>query len=98
MDFQRQYNLRNRKVNVDMDKVHTRKISANQKKKDHIGKDTQKEDNLKKIPDPSPKEIEKSQNLFNLENEIAKIKMYVPFNEILNNAEYRGQINKMLRD
>lgn len=46
--------------------------------------------------DQIPKEAEKVQFGFNLEREIAKIKISVPFNELLKNAEYRGKISKML--
>ena len=34
---------------------------------------------------------------FSLQNEISKIKIYVPFNEILRNPEYMGQMSKMIK-
>jgi hypothetical protein len=43
------------------------------------------------------KEVEKLQASFNIENEISKIKINVPFNELLKNVEYRGKIIKMLK-
>jgi len=51
----------------------------------------------KRLPDPNSKENEMLQPMFNLENEITKIKIYVPFNELIKNAEYRGQISKILK-
>ena len=35
---------------------------------------------------------------FNFENEIFKIKIPLPFNEILKNYEYRAQLLKMLKE
>lgn len=42
-------------------------------------------------------QIEKSQPLFSLGNEIAKVKISVPFSELLKNSEYRAHIVKMLK-
>ena len=51
----------------------------------------------KVIQAPSPtKEIKKTVSIFNLENEIAKIKISVPFNEILKVDKYRSKIVEML--
>jgi hypothetical protein len=43
------------------------------------------------------KEVEKSLSPFNFESEMAKIKMYVMFNELIKNGEYRNQIMKMIK-
>ena len=43
------------------------------------------------------KEIEKTPSYFNFESEMAKIKILVPFNELIKNREYRNQIIKMLK-
>lgn len=69
---------------------------VSQKKKEQVVKDIQKEAYPKKVPDQTLKELEKVQSGFNLENEIAKIKIYVPFNELLKNIEYKKHISKML--
>ena len=34
---------------------------------------------------------------FNLQNELSNIKIYVPFNELLRNTEYRNTITKMVK-
>ena len=55
---------------------------------------------LKVIKDTSPsppiKETKKSASVSNLESEISKIKIPVPFGEILKVNEYRSKIVKML--
>ena len=43
------------------------------------------------------KEVEKTSSSFNFESEMAKIKIYVPFNELIKNSDYRNQIIKCLR-
>ena len=35
---------------------------------------------------------------FNLQNELSKINIFVPFNELLRNTEYRDAISKMVKD
>ena len=45
----------------------------------------------------SQKDVDKSKSLFSLENEISKIKISVPFDELLRNAEYRKQIMRMFK-
>jgi hypothetical protein len=50
-----------------------------------------KEEPPKKTPEARKettiKEVEKTLSPFNFESEMAKIKIYVPFNEIINNGE-----------
>ena len=53
-------------------------------------KDLQREE-IKRDP------IEKSTPPFNLQVEISKIKIVVPFNEILRIPEYRGQLSHMIK-
>ena len=45
----------------------------------------------------SQKYVDKSKSPFSLENEISKIKISIPFDEILRNDEYRKQIIGMLK-
>jgi hypothetical protein len=40
--------------------------------------------------DVNNKEVEKYQFNFNLESEISKLKVSIPFNELMKNIEYRG--------
>ena len=51
-----------------------------------------KEKERKEIP---VKEVEKIP-AFNLENKISKLKVSIPFTEIMRNNSYRGQVSKML--
>jgi ribonuclease HI len=112
MQFQKQYNLRNKKVLANPQKGNPTKEpqanlpSSSQPKKDSSAKDAlekgkQKEEPPKKVPetkrDAVIKEVEKTQSPFNFESEMEKIKIYVPFNELIRNVEYRSQIIKMLK-
>jgi hypothetical protein len=45
----------------------------------------------------SGKEVEKTCSPFNFEHEMAKIKIFVPFNELIRKGEYREQIIKMMK-
>jgi hypothetical protein len=66
-----------------------------------VDKGKQKEEPHKKIlearKETVTKEVEKTSSSFNLQSEMAKIKIYVPFNELIKNSEYRNQIIKMLK-
>ena len=42
-------------------------------------------------------DVEKVTSIFNLQNELSKLKIYVPFNELLRNNEYRDTITKMVK-
>jgi hypothetical protein len=69
--------------------------------KDVREKDKSKEEAPKKTPEVgqevSGKEVEKACPPFNFEHEMAKIKIYVPFNELIRKGEYREKIIKMLK-
>jgi hypothetical protein len=60
-----------------------------------------KEEPPKKIPEARKetviKEVEKASSAFNFESEMAKIKIFVSFNELIKKGEYRNQIIKMLK-
>ena len=102
MEFQKQYNLRNRNVVVNKDKNKTSvDISPiDQNKKDPPSKKPQrKEDNRVDImpnksiierKDTNSKDGEKAKSPFSLENEISKVNISVPFYELIKNAEYRN--------
>jgi hypothetical protein len=111
MQFQKQYNLRNKKVPANPPKGNPTKESQNntpsssRPKKDYVSKDVvekgkQKEEPPKKLPetikDTVIKEVEKISSSFNFESEMEKIKIYVPFNEMIKSSEYRNQIIKIL--
>ena len=73
--------------------------------KDFVAKDTvekgkQKEEPQKRLltgKEVVTKEVEKTPSSFDFESEMAKIKISVPFNELIKNSEYRNQIIKMLK-
>ena len=106
LDVQIQYNLRNRNIVINPNKYPIDQPSTSQPKKYFPKK------NMPKVVDPkedaskgfqerkkdvNTKEIGKIQYSFNIKNEISKIKIYVPFNDVLKNVEYRRQIIKMLK-
>ena len=43
-------------------------------------------------------ELDKISSIFNLQSELAKLKISIPFNELLKNQEYRDTITKMIRN
>jgi len=45
----------------------------------------------------APVAVEKVNSTFNLQNELSKLKISVPFNELLRNNEYRDTITKMVK-
>ena len=45
----------------------------------------------------APVDVEKVNSIFNLQNEISKLKISVPFNELLRNNEYRDTITRMVK-
>ena len=56
------------------------------KRKDSILKDKE----VTERKDVAYKEIEKVSNLFNLEDEIGKLKIYVPLSELIRNDQYKS--------
>jgi hypothetical protein len=112
MQFHKQYNLQSKKVCANPPKGNPTKEyknntpSPSQPKKDSIAKDIvkkgkQKEEPPNKVPEVRNetviKEVEKTSSSFNFESEMAKIKISVPFNELIKNSEYINQIIKMLK-
>ena len=68
--------------------------------KDTVEKGKQKEEPQKKIltrREMVTKEVEKSPSSFDFKSEMARIKILVPFNELIRNSEYINQIIKMLK-
>ena len=45
----------------------------------------------------APIDVEKVNSNFSLQNELSKMKISIPFNELLRNNEYRDTITKMVR-
>ena len=101
-EMQKQYNLRNINVPITASKVQPKKDASKavEDKKDNSKVAEGKDDSLpgkKDTQTPSPtKEVEKTVSVFYFENEIEKIKISVPFNEILKVDKYRSKIVEML--
>jgi hypothetical protein len=59
-----------------------------------VEKGKQKEEPPRKVPEPRKetviKEVEKTSSSVNFESEMKKIKIFVPFNEMIKNNEYRN--------
>jgi hypothetical protein len=78
--------------------------STSRPKKDNLTKDvTEKGNSKEEVPKKASKtrretcikEVEKVSLPFNFENEMAKIKISIPFNKLIKKGEYRDQIIKM---
>ena len=51
---------------------------------------------MRELEQTTPVELGKTPPMFNLQNKIAKLKVSIPFNELLRNQEYRDTIMKMI--
>ena len=59
--------------------------------------EVEKGNNDVRVFDPvAPIELGNNPPMFNLQNELAKLKVLIPFNELLRNQEYRDTITKMV--
>ena len=72
----------------------------NEKQKEHVAHKEiesriEKPKELKQIP---PMDVDKISSIFNLQSELAKLNISIPFNELLRNQEYRDTITKMVRN
>ena len=82
-EMQKKYNLRNRNVPITASKTQPKKYAP------------KVSESRKYTPHPPPvKETEKYAFVFSLESEISKIRIPVPFGQILKVNEYRSKIVK----
>ena len=106
-DVQRKIRLRNREVLINKGRVNPNQPSTSSLNIEK-GKEIQKESVVNKeveneiqrtkiIKQVTPIDVEKVNSSFNLQNELSKLKISVPFNELLRNNEYRDTIAKMVR-
>jgi hypothetical protein len=69
--------------------------------KGNVDKGKKKEEPQKKIlemgKETVTKEVDKTSSSSNFKGEMAKIKIFVPFNELIKNSEYRNRIIKMIK-
>ena len=56
-----------------------------------------KVDKVKEVRKPTLVEVEKVVSTFNLQSELSKLKVSIPFNELLRNREYIDKITYMAR-
>ena len=52
--------------------------------------------NVRELEPVAPVDLGKTPPTFNLQNNLAKLKISIPFNELLRNQEYRDTITKMI--
>ena len=71
----------------------------NESKKDPVvNKEVEnKIEKTKEIKQTTPVDVEKVTSIFNLQNELSKLKISVPFNELLRNNEYKDTITRMVK-
>ena len=60
-----------------------------------MGNGTEKVKEPKQI---APVELEKISSMFNLQSKLAKLKISIPFNQLLRNQEYKKTITKIIRN
>ena len=53
---------------------------------------------IKELKQTAPMEVAKISSIFNIQSELAKLNISIPFNELLINQEYRNTITKMIRN
>ena len=58
-----------------------------------VGKESS---NVRRLEPVAPVKPSKAFSMFNLQNELAKLKILIPFNELLRNQEYRDAITHMI--
>ena len=106
-DIQRKIRLRNREVIVNKGRLnsnHPSTSALNTEKGKEIQKDPivnkeveNKIEKTKGTKQVIPVDVEKVNSVFNLQNELSKLKIYVPFNELLRNNECKDTITKMVK-
>jgi hypothetical protein len=112
MQFQKKYNLRSKDVPAKLKQTDSVKKptidtpSTSRPRPDNAAQGAaEKAKSKEEVPKTAPKigretsekEVEKTCSPFNFEHEMAKIKIYIPFNELIRKGEYREQIIKMLK-
>jgi hypothetical protein len=94
------YNLRSKKKEENTDTSDQPTKTKNSSKVVVVGskeKDAQSPQDLVKNPTPEVKEIMKYPSSFSFESEIQKIKISVPFLELIKNEEFKRYLSKMLQ-
>ena len=77
-------------LNVEKEKEVQKESLVNKEAENEIQRD-------KRIKQVAPIDVERVGSGFNLQNELSKLKISVPFNELLRNNEYRDTITKMVK-
>jgi hypothetical protein len=93
------YNLRSKKKEGNPD-IYDQPTRTKNLAKDVAARNKEKEAQnpqaMVKIPSPEVKEILKPPSSFSFENEIQKIKIPVPFLELIKNEKFKGYLSKIL--
>ena len=106
IDDVRKIKLRSRDVAINKGRLNPNQHSNSQlntKKRNENQKELvvpkEVEDRAQKIKEPkqkTPMDVDKIYSMFNLQSELAKLKISIPFNELLRNQEYKNTITKMI--
>ena len=107
-DVQRKIKLRSRDVIMNKGRLNPNQPSSsqvnieriNEKQKEHVvHKEIEnRTEKIKELKQTTPMGVDKISSIFNLQSELAKLKISIPFNELLKNQEYRYTIKKMVRN
>ena len=106
-DVQRKIKLRSRDVIMNKGKLNPNQPSSSQmdtktkkqKTKGTVHKEIEnKTEKIKELKQTTPIDVDKIYYVFNLQSELAKLNISIPFNELLRNQEYRDTITKMVRN
>ena len=71
-----------------------------QKQKDHVvyKEPINKVEKVKEVRQPALVDVEKVVSIFNLQSKLSKLKVSIPFNDLLRNKEYKNNILDMVRN
>ena len=96
--------MRNRDVTVNKGRFNQNQLSSSQhntKKKNEkqndpiVYKECEIKQKKNEVKQPVEMDVEKTVSTFNLQTELSKLKISIPFNELLENREYRDKLTDM---
>ena len=108
IDYVRKIKLRSRDVAINKGWLNPNQPSSSQiniekrnekQKEPVVHKEIEnRTEKIKELKQTAPMNVDKISSIFNLHSELAKLKISIPFNELLRNQEYRNTITKMIRN
>ena len=101
-DVHRKLKLRNRDVTVNKGRLDQNQPSSSQqnieKRKQKQKEPINKVEKVKEVRQPALVDVEKVVSIFNLQSKLSKLKVSIPFNELLRNKEYKNKISDMVKN